>query len=216
MKLKFLIATLVMGINIQSLCTANIEEEIPCTEDLMQEHGVLNRVLLIYEEIIRRIDDGEFPIKALAQAVTIIQDFIQNHHEKLEENYIFPLFEKQHKELDLVKTLRKQHNKGREITAELLDITKSTKPADKNTKKRVKNLLKKFIRMYRPHEARENTILLPQVRSLISEKEFDELGETFEEIEHKLFGEDAFTNFVKQVASIEKELDIYNLEHFTP
>ena len=30
------------------------EEEIPPTEDLMREHGVLNRILLIYEEIIKR------------------------------------------------------------------------------------------------------------------------------------------------------------------
>ena len=32
------------------------EEEVSPAEDLMREHGVLKRVLLIYEEAIRRID----------------------------------------------------------------------------------------------------------------------------------------------------------------
>src|SRR5213594_3693455 len=32
------------------------EEEVSPPEDLMREHGVLKRVLLVYEEAIRRID----------------------------------------------------------------------------------------------------------------------------------------------------------------
>src|SRR5438309_10398 len=30
-------------------------EEVPATEDMMREHGVLNRVLLVYEEAMRRL-----------------------------------------------------------------------------------------------------------------------------------------------------------------
>ena len=35
------------------------EEGVTATEDLMREHGVLERVLLIYEEAIRRLDAHE-------------------------------------------------------------------------------------------------------------------------------------------------------------
>src|ERR1700758_346024 len=35
---------------------AREEEEVAPAEDLMREHGVLNRVLLIYEEALRRLD----------------------------------------------------------------------------------------------------------------------------------------------------------------
>jgi hypothetical protein len=35
------------------------EEEISPVEDLMREHGVLRRVLLIYEESLRRLDTGK-------------------------------------------------------------------------------------------------------------------------------------------------------------
>lgn len=193
------------------------EFEIPPTEDLMKEHGILNRILLIYEEIIKRINNNNyFPTSNLDKSVQIIKDFIENYHEKLEENFIFPIFEKNKKELNLIKTLRKQHQKGRELTNKLIEILKLKKYQKSKDKKEIINLLKQFIRMYRPHEAREDTILFPQVRSLINEKEFKELGEKFEDLEEKLFGKNGFQNIVKKVENIEKDLGIYKLEQFTP
>ena len=35
------------------------EEEVSPPEDLMREHGILKRVLLVYEEAIRRIDTNQ-------------------------------------------------------------------------------------------------------------------------------------------------------------
>ncbi len=192
------------------------EFEIPLTEDLMREHGILNRVLLIYEEIIKRIESNtDFSVTTLSNSVNIIKSFIEDYHEKLEENYLFPIFEKNKKEVRLVKTLKNQHIKGREITAKLQKLL-AINGLDKDAKKSIKSLLQKFIKMYRPHEAREDTVLFPQVRSLISEKEFEELGEKFEDLEHELFGENGFETMVKKVENIEKELGIYNLEQFTP
>lgn len=192
------------------------EFEIPATEDLMREHGLLNRVLLIYEEIIKQIDEGNFPLNELAQSVNIIKDFIEDYHEKLEEDYLFPLFEKAKKERRLVKTLRNQHTQGREITHRLQQLIKLKNPQDPKNKKEIKLLLKKFIRMYRPHEAREDTVLFPQVRSLLTEVQFKDLGEKFEELEHQLFGEGGFEKMVEKVATIEKNLGIYQLDQFTP
>ncbi|HSC25475.1 MAG TPA: hemerythrin domain-containing protein [Candidatus Babeliales bacterium] len=193
------------------------ESEIPLTEDLMREHGLLNRILLIYEEIVKRIDNNtNFSIIVLNNAVEIIRSFIENYHEKLEEDYIFPLFEKHKKEIKLVKTLKAQHNKGREITAQLQKLSIENKPLDQKTRKLIKNLLQKFIRMYRPHEAREDTVLFPQVRSLMTESEFKNMSKIFEDREHELFGEDGFELMIKKVEDIEKDLDIYRLEQFTP
>ncbi len=192
------------------------EEKIPLTEDLMREHGVLSRLLLIYEEIARRIKHDENPLKLLVQTAFIIHEFIENYHEKLEENFIFPLFVKQKKEVDLVETLRKQHASGRIITEQLKTIPASSNSINKKMKKQIVSLIKKFIRMYRPHKAREDTVLFPQIRSLISKKEFEELGERFENKEHELFGEDGFFSIVKKVEAIEKELGIYDLAQFTP
>jgi hemerythrin-like domain-containing protein len=70
--------------------------------------------------------------------------------------------------------------------------------------------------MYAPHEAREDTVLFPAFRKIVSRNEYDSLGEEFEDNEHKLFGEDGFETMVEKVTKIEKELRIYDLAQFTP
>ena len=76
--------------------------------------------------------------------------------------------------------------------------------------------MQQFIRMYNPHEAREDTILFPAFRKIVSPHEFDSLGEYFEKKENELFGEDGCEKMVDRVAGIEKRLCIYDLAQFTP
>ena len=70
--------------------------------------------------------------------------------------------------------------------------------------------------MYRPHEAREDTVLFPAFRKIVSKHEYDSLGEEFENNEQKLFGKDGFETMVNKVADIERGLGIYELQQFTP
>src|ERR1700733_8394838 len=60
----------------------------PTDVDLMEEHGVLKRVLLVYQEASRRIAGGEpAPMAEIHQGALIIHDFIEGFHEALEEGY---------------------------------------------------------------------------------------------------------------------------------
>src|SRR6266480_3119988 len=69
------------------------EEEVSPAEDLMREHGVLKRVLLVYGEAIRRIEMNEdLPPETVMDSAKIIRNFIENYHEKLEEDFLFPEF----------------------------------------------------------------------------------------------------------------------------
>jgi hemerythrin-like domain-containing protein len=81
---------------------------------------------------------------------------------------------------------------------------------------RLIQLLTSFNNMYRPHEAREDTVLFPAFRKIVSKNEYDSLGEEFEKNEQKLFGKDGFETMVNKVADIEKSLGIYELSQFTP
>ena len=70
--------------------------------------------------------------------------------------------------------------------------------------------------MYAPHEAREDTVLFPALRDIVSKHEFAALGEDFEKKEHELFGDDGFEKMVDRVATIEKSIGLYDLAQFTP
>ncbi len=192
-------------------------EEVSPTEDLMREHGLLNRVLLVYEEIGRRLTaKAEFDPKLLANAAGIIQHFIEEYHEKLEEDYLFPRFEKANKLTDLVRVLREQHQAGRQVTAQIQRLSRPSGVRDSENRQKLLKSLHSFIRMYRPHEAREDTILFPALHGLVSRNEYDSLGEEFEKKEHELLGEEGFEKMVDQVAGLEKALGIYDLARFTP
>jgi hemerythrin-like domain-containing protein len=192
-------------------------EDISPLEDLMREHGVLNRILLVYEESCRRLDGSkDLEPTALAGAAKIIRTFIEGYHEKLEEDHLFPRFEKAGKLVVLVKTLREQHEAGRRLTEQIVQLATPAGFNDAAASRKLSTSLKQFVRMYRPHEAREDTVLFPAIHRLMTAKEFDEMGDQFENKEHQLFGDRGFEGVVEQVAGIEKTLGLYDLVQFTP
>jgi hemerythrin-like domain-containing protein len=201
----------------QAKKTADEEEEIAPPEDLMREHGVLNRVLLIYDEAVRRIDaTQDLPPNSLGAAATIIRSFIEDYHEKLEEDYLFPRFEKAGRLTDLTHVLRAQHQAGRRLTDQVMQFASLQALKDPGRAETLKRTLQQFLRMYRPHEAREDTVLFPALRHIVSKQESGALGEDFEKMEHNLFGEDGYEKMVDRVATIEKSLGIYDLAQYTP
>jgi len=193
------------------------EEDVAPGEDLMREHGVLKRVLLVYGEAIRRIDArADLPPEPIADAARIIHDFIEEYHEKLEEEQLFPRFRKANRLVDLVDVLDQQHKAGRKVTAEISRLATAKALRDPDESRRLRTAMDAFIRMYAPHEAREDTVLFPAFREIVRGQEYDALGEEFEKKEHQLFGEDGFEKMVDRVAGIEKTLGIYDLSQFTP
>jgi len=194
-----------------TLAAEQKEEDVSPVEDLMREHGLLNRVLLIYDHCANRFHDRqEVDLKALSDARDIIKNFVEAYHEKLEEEHLFPRFEKAKELTDLVAVLRLQHAAGRAVT---VDIGTALKKKDRAA---LMTYLRAFTRMYRPHEAREDTILFPAFRALLPEKEYKELGQQFEGKEHELFGKEGFEGQVAHVEQIERKLGIYDLAQFTP
>lgn len=190
-------------------------EEVLPAEDLMREHGVLDRLLLIYENCAKRLAAKRaFPLTVLGGAADLMKRFIEDYHEKQEEEELFPRFEKAGKLTDLVRTLRAQHDAGRKITDRIRTLTAAELPEGR--RQDLVTNLEEFLSMYRPHAAREDTVLFPAIREIVSADEYRELGEKFEDKEHQMFGEKGFEKIVADVAGLEKSLGIYELDQFTP
>ncbi len=194
------------------------KEEVSPAEDLMREHGVLKRALLVYRECINRIEGGkQFPPEVVAGAASLIRTFIENYHERLEEEFLFPRFRKANTLVDLVDVLYSQHKAGRVVTERILQSSNSGGLAgSESAKRQLANDMRAFVRMYEPHEAREDTVLFPAFRRIVTPAEYDSLGDRFEEREHRLFGENGFQKMVGEVAALEKKAGIYDLSQFTP
>jgi len=197
---------------------ADGENEVTATEDLMREHGVLRRALLVYDEAARKIakDANSVRLDSLQQTAKLFRAFGEEYHErKLEEVYIFPSVKKAGGiAAPYTDVLLAQHQRGREITDYILATTAKAKlaPTDATT---FTSLLASFVRMYEHHTAIEDTIVFPAWKQTLNEDELDELNEKFEDIEHEQFGEDGFENAVKQMGEIETSLGLADLAQFT-
>ncbi|HEX5009316.1 MAG TPA: hemerythrin domain-containing protein [Planctomycetota bacterium] len=185
------------------------EAEVTPGEDLMQEHGVLERLLLVYEEAARRLEGGE-PLDpvVVTEAAGIVRRFVEDYHERLEEQFVFPRLVAAGREAGLVDVLRRQHERGRQLT----ETIRAGAPDGRALAPR----LREFSRMYRPHAAREDTVLFPAFRGVVGRVEYRELGEAFEDHEHELLGPHGFERTVAEVAALEAALGLEDLARFTP
>jgi hemerythrin-like domain-containing protein len=188
----------------------------PPDVDLMQEHGVLKRVLLIYQEALRRISIGQqAPTSEIHESAEIIHDFIEEFHEALEEGYVFPTLQRAGKLLSTVDTLYLQHARGRQLT-QLILAESATESASSSGIDQMSDAMTAFVRMYQPHEAREDTIVFPTYRAILTADQLNQLGNTFADLQRQQFGPHGFSATVAKVAAIEQRLGIYDLDQFTP
>ena len=194
----------------------------PPDDDLMRENGVLKRVLLCYRAMTGQVAAGH-PLVAIhvQNAALVIHDFIEGFHEGLEEGYVFPRLRRSGPLTATVTTLLTQHARGRVITQYLLAraAPATTGPGgtlSAATSAQLSEAMQAFVRMYEPHEAREDTVVFPALRALLPPQEFADLGQHFADLEHQQFGRDEFTAMVGRVTAIERALGIYDLDRFTP
>jgi hemerythrin-like domain-containing protein len=194
------------------------EKETPAVEDLMREHGVLRRALLVYREVALRLTPGgpRFDPRPLNQTARLFRAFGEDYHErKLEEAHIFPVIRRvRGPAASYPDVLTVQHNRGREITEYVIAVTRdgTLNPSDSETLARA---LDRFVLMYENHAAREDTVVFPAWKLALSDRQIDELGDQFEDIEKQQFGHDGFEDAVRQITDIEGAYGFSDIGQFT-
>jgi hemerythrin-like domain-containing protein len=197
---------------------ADADEDVSATEDLMREHGILRRVLIVYSEAAAKLrrDAAGVDARALAAVATLFREFGEVYHERLlEEQHVFPEIRKSGgKAAAIVDVLEVQHRRGREITEYVLTTTEhgsigtSTAPS-------LAAALEGMVRTYRTHAATEDTIVFPAWKKMLSRHDLDERAEEFEKIEHTQFGGDGFDIARDKIADVERTLGLDDLNSFT-
>jgi hemerythrin-like domain-containing protein len=195
------------------------EKEVTALEDLMREHGILRRALLVYTSAAMRLKSNAKDVspEALQKTAKLFRSFGEDYHEKqLEEAHIFPLIRQKgagSAASAYTDVLAAQHQRGREITDHILTVTNMQKlSANAGT---FADTLAAFVWMYENHAAREDTIVFPAWKDLLSEDDYKELGEKFEDIEKQQFGGDGFDMAVKEIGDIEASFGLSDISKFT-
>lgn len=195
------------------------EAEVTANEDLMREHGVIRRALLVYAETAQRArrDPASIPLPRLADTAKLFREFGEDYHERqLEEAHIFPQVRKSGGAIaQLADVLQSQHDRGREITDYILRISAQPSLAGDEAL-RLAATLEAWVLMYQHHAAREDTVLFPAWKKSLGPHAYEEAGERFEKIERKIFGHDGFDEGVQRITTIEAAFGLSDLARFTP
>lgn len=211
------------GLAVTGLLSANAlaeekEKKVTANEDLMREHGVLRRALLVYEAAARRLtqNPGSVPAAVLASTAKLFREFGEDYHERrLEEKFIFPAVRKlKGPAARYPDILQQQHDRGRELTDYVMRVTQGGNISSGNAAPLAK-ALHAFNLMYEHHTAREDTVVFTAWKDSLSEKAYDDMGEQFESIEKQVFGHDGFDDALKKITKIEEELGISDIAQFT-
>jgi hemerythrin-like domain-containing protein len=191
------------------------EAGVTPAEDLMREHGVLRRIMYLYDDAAGRLRAGrDVPLSAVAACAAMIRHVIEDYHERLEEQYLFPRFERAGKLVDLVHTLAHQHEVGRVLTTRIGKLASA--PLDDHARGELAGAMASFNHMYRAHAAREDTVLFPALHGMLGTKAYDELGEMFEDREREVLGPEGFEHAVAEVAKLEEAFGLHDLAKLTP
>lgn len=186
-------------------------------EELMVEHSILRRALLIYEECIRRMNNfEEFDPDLLVETTNVLKVLIVYHHSLLEQEYIFPRFRQANKYVELCDILEDQHEYSGKQEEIILKYSNKESINNIEHKNILINSLKKIIKVMRPHVNQEDTELFPEFKNIVSPEEFYALGQKFEDIEFQKWGEHGEKKMLDKIVNVEKELGIYDLDAFTP
>lgn len=102
----------------------------------MREHGVLRRVLLVYQESASKLRKNPSSVdgSALNGAAKLFQVFGEDYHErKLEESHIFPRAGKAGGFAGgYIRVLTDQHKRGREVTQYVIAVTRAGRVSTAN------------------------------------------------------------------------------------
>lgn len=192
--------------------------EVTAAEDLMREHGILRRALLVYREAVTRLrqDPSSIPPDTLEKVANLVRVFGEDYHEKkIEEVFVFPILKKSPgAPATYVDILLVQHDRGREITDYVLSLTREDR-IPSNSVEPLARALESFVRMYEHHAVIEDTVVFPVWKAAVGEAELDALAAKFEEIESEHFGGDGFDTALRRMEEIETSLGLSNLEMFT-
>jgi hemerythrin-like domain-containing protein len=186
-------------------------------ENLMKEHGVLMRILGIYDKVVDDVASGkELNVSAINRTAEISRGYIGKHHDACEERYVFPKFREADYIVDIVTELHNQHVAAVMITDRMLALSSIDGDLDDSCQRTLINLCTAISRMYRPHMSWEQSIVFPVFYDIVTPDYIKKIQKEMEAEERKMLGDTGFRGLVGRLSEIEKQAGTYDLHSYTP
>ncbi len=182
----------------------------------MRGHGIAERIILVYERVIKDWKAGEkIDLEPIGQAAGIARSFVSGCHEQCEERYLFPIFKEEGYLAGTVDTLLRQHEIGREVTDRIIDLATPGRIRDRTHMNILMTLCRSYIFMYRPHMSREDTELFPRLYEIATAGQVRETGGMVLNTERQSLGKNGFDGLLRDLSEVEQSVGIGDIAGYT-
>jgi hemerythrin-like domain-containing protein len=183
------------------------------TEILIDEHRVIERVLVAMEVAARRLQSGE-PIRAgfFIDAAGFIQGFADGCHHRKEEGVLFPALEAAGvpRQGGPIGVMLAEHEEGRRLVRAMRLAAEKLAAGDKTAADEVRRNALGYVVLLRQHILKENNVLFPIADRVILGQNQAEVAEAFEHVEHEETGEGVHEKYLSLAEALEREVEGYS------
>jgi hemerythrin-like domain-containing protein len=176
------------------------------TQVLVEEHRVIERVLIALETAAERLSAGEaVSADFFLGAADFIRGFADGCHHHKEEDVLFPALTAAGipNEGGPVGVMLFEHEEGRRYTAAMRASAERLKSGDASASDEVSRNALRYVALLRNHIAKENNVLFPMADQVIRGDAAAKMTESFEEIERQEQGD--HDRYLALAATLEQE-----------
>jgi hypothetical protein len=171
-------------------------------ELLMRDHEVTERVFEAFGNALAR-EEGPGP-RAVRLARAYFSEYVDSCHNKKEELHLFPLIEKRGipRHGGPLAVMLGEHDQSKQILARLLPLMQAYEDGDKSALQGLRETFSEYSTLLKNHFWKENDILYPMARKVLSEADGANVVQGIETVEASL-GEGTRTKYYDIANQIE-------------
>jgi len=177
------------------------------TEILMEEHGVIERVLVALETAANKLASKQaVPVDFFLEATDFIKGFADGCHHKKEEGVLFVALIDNglSQESGPVAVMLAEHEQGRSFTRAMREGVERWQGGDASAIPQIVRNALAYVALLRQHIHKENNILFPMAEEIIPLGQHAQIAQAFKHIEHEETGAGIHEKYLGIAANLEK------------
>jgi hemerythrin-like domain-containing protein len=182
---------------------ANLRKTMKSIERLVAEHDLIERVLVLLEHAVQRIDAGKsLPKEFPTWAAMFFQQFADQGHHAKEEDVFFPLLKERGipEEGGPIGVMLHEHVLGRDCVGRMRNAAQ----ADTFDSGKFAEAAKEYIPLLRQHIYKENNILFCMAEQVMSSEDDANVVKRFEQVEQGKRTTDSYDSYLNEVVCWEE------------
>jgi len=180
-------------------------------ESLMHEHRMIERLMNVLNESMRRIEAGaEVDVDLFEKAIDFIKNFADRCHHMKEEGELFVIFAQKGipDQGGPIGMMLNEHHIGRDYVRGMEEGLRRHKSGDRSQAQVLVQNARGYINLLSQHIMKEDNILYPMGNRLLSNADRKKLISRFEEIETEDIGEGVHEKYHHLIEDLENRIGL--------